>query len=64
MNTNDIKSGYVYHIRSEYFDIANDDKLMRNHDGGAFRPTYLCLKDESTGLLWVVPMSRRVENKL
>ena len=61
MNTTDIKPGYVYHIRNEYFEIANDDRLMRNHEGGAFRPTYLCLRDESTGLLWVIPMSRRIE---
>ena len=33
---------------------------MRNHEGGANRPTYLCLKDEKTGLLWVIPMSSRV----
>ena len=61
MTTADIKPGYVYHIRDEYFEIAKDDKLMRNHEGGAMRPTYLCLKDESTKLLWVIPMSRRVE---
>ena len=34
---------------------------MRNREGGAFRPTYYCHKDEKTGLLWVIPMSRRVE---
>ena len=34
---------------------------MRNHEGGANRPAYLCLEDEKTGLLWVVPMSSRVE---
>jgi hypothetical protein len=40
---------------------VKDDKLMRNREGGAFRPTYYCLKDEKTGLLWVVPMSSRAE---
>ena len=34
---------------------------MRNHEGGSYRPAYFCLKDEKTGLLWVVPMSSRVE---
>jgi len=61
MNENDIKQGYVYHIKNSYFDLAKDDKLMRNHEGGAYRPTYYCLKDEKTGLLWVIPMSSRVE---
>ena len=61
MSENDIKPGYVYHIKDSYFDLAQDDKLMKNREGGAFRPTYYCLKDEKTGLAWVVPMSRRVE---
>ena len=57
----DIKPGYVYHIKDLYFDVAKDDKLMRNHEGGSYRPTYFCLKDEKTGLLWVIPMSSRVD---
>ena len=56
----DIKPGYVYHIKDSYFEAANDDKLMRNHEGGAYRPTYFCVKDEKTGLLWVIPMSTRI----
>jgi hypothetical protein len=61
MNSGEIKPGYVYHIRDSYFDVAQDDKLMRNYEGGAYRPTYFCLKDEKTGLLWVIPMSSRAE---
>ncbi|MCL2121443.1 MAG: hypothetical protein FWH28_04255 [Clostridiales bacterium] len=57
----EIKPGYVYHIKALYFDVAKDDKLMRNHESGAFRPTYFCLKDEKTGLLWVIPMSTRID---
>jgi hypothetical protein len=57
----DIKPGYVYHIKDLFFDVAKDDKLMRNHEGGAYRPTYFCLKDEKTGLLWVIPMSTRID---
>ena len=34
---------------------------MENKENGNFRPTYFCLKDEKTSLLWVVPMSSRVE---
>ena len=61
MQDRDIKPGYVYHIMDKYFDAAKEDKLMRNHEGGAYRPTYLCVKDGKTGLLWVIPMSRRTE---
>ena len=61
MHVNEITPGYVYHIKDSYFDLACDKNLMRNHEGGAFRPTYFCLKDEKTGLLWVIPMSKRVE---
>ena len=61
MRTSDIKPGYVYHIKDSYFDIAKDDRLMRNYEGGAYRPTYFCAKDEKTGLLWVIPMSTRIE---
>ena len=61
MNESDIKPGYVYHIIDLYFDVVKDDKLMRNHESGAYRPTYFCLKDGKTGLLWVIPMSSRIE---
>ncbi|MCL1952936.1 MAG: hypothetical protein FWF60_08930, partial [Oscillospiraceae bacterium] len=56
-----IESGYVYHIKDSYFAAAQDDKLMRNHEGGALRPTYFCLRDNKTKLLWMIPMSSRVE---
>jgi hypothetical protein len=61
MNENDIKTGYVYHIKDSYFDAAKDDKLMRNYEGGAYRPTYFCIKDLKANLLWVIPMSTQSE---
>ena len=61
MNQSDIKPGYVYHIKDTYFDVVRDDKLMQNYEGGAYRPTYFCVKDEKTELLWVIPMSSRAE---
>jgi hypothetical protein len=33
--------GFVYHIKDSYFDVAQDQKLMRNHEGEALRPTFL-----------------------
>lgn len=47
--------------RYSYFDVAQDDKLMRNYEGGAYRPTYFCLEDKRSDLLWVIPMSARLE---
>ena len=61
MDCIDVRPGYIYHIKNEYFEVAKDNMLMKNHENNAYRPTYLCLKDEKTGLLWVIPMSRRIE---
>ena len=36
-----IKTGYLYHIKDEYFDIVDDDTLMKNHEG-----TYFTIKDK------------------
>lgn len=55
------QTGHVYHIKDEYHKIACDSKLMRNYEGGSLRPTYYCIKDEQTNLLWMIPMSTRVE---
>ena len=55
------QEGYVYHIKEEYFEKVNDDKLMQNKENGAYRPTFYCLRDEKTSLLWMVPLSSRVE---
>jgi len=61
MEQQDLRPGYVYHIKEEYFALANDNSLMRNHEGGAYRPTYYCLMDAKTNLMWVIPMSSQVE---
>ena len=29
-----VKTGYIYHIKDEFFDIVNDEKLMTNHERG------------------------------
>ena len=35
-----LETGYVYHIKDEYFEFAKDEKLMKNHENGNTRPTY------------------------
>lgn len=33
-----LETGYVYHIKNDFFTFANDNKLMTNHEGTATRP--------------------------
>ena len=57
----DYQEGYVYHIKHEYFIKANDPNLMQNKENGNYRPTFYCMRDEKTALLWLVPLSSRIE---
>lgn len=57
----EILQGYAYHIKDIYFEIANDLNLMQNKEQGNYRPTLYCIKDESTGLLWMVPISSQYD---
>ncbi len=57
----DYQEGYVYHIKDEYFIKANDLNLMQNKENGNYRPTFYCMRDEKTALLWLVPLSSRIE---
>ena len=54
-----IKTGYLYHIKDEYFDIVNDDSLMQNHEKGKKRPTYFTIKDKD--ILWFIPISSKLD---
>ena len=54
-----IRTGYLYHIKDEYFDIVNDDSLMQNHERGKKRPTYFTIKDKD--ILCFIPISSKVE---
>ena len=55
----EIKTGYLYHIKDEYFSVANDESLMQNHEKGKKRPTYFTIKDKD--ILWFIPVSSKVE---
>ena len=54
-----IETGYLYHIKDEFFDIVNDENLMTNHERGKKRPTYFTIKDNN--ILWFIPLSSKVE---
>ena len=57
----EIKEGYVYHINNSYFELVNDNKLMKNHEGNATRPNYFCVRIDNEEILWFIPMSSRTE---
>ena len=54
----EIKTGYIYHIKDEFFDKINDKGLMINHENGHSRPTYFTIKDKE--ILWFIPLSSKV----
>ena len=55
----EIKTGYLYHIKDEYFDVVNDETLMQNHERGEKRPTYFTIKDKN--ILWFIPISSKID---
>ena len=54
-----IETGYLYHIKDEFFDIIDDENLMTNHERGNKRPTYFTIRDND--ILWFIPLSSKVE---
>ena len=55
----EVKTGYLYHIKDDFFDKVNDEKLMSNHEKGKKRPTYFTIKDNN--ILWFIPISSKVQ---
>ena len=55
----EIKTGYLYHIKDDYFDFVKDENLMHNHEKGKKRPTYFTIKDKD--ILWFIPISSKVD---
>ena len=53
-----VQTGYIYHIKDEFFDKINDKGLMINHENGHSRPTYFTIKDED--ILWFIPLSSKI----
>lgn len=54
-----VKEGYFYHIKDDYFALANDKKLMKNKENGNSRPMYLCQCEKDSKILWFVPISSK-----
>ena len=54
-----IQSGYLYHIKDEFFEKVNDETLMKNHELGKKRPTYFTIKEKE--ILWFIPLSSKID---
>ena len=54
-----IQTGYIYHIKDDFFDKINDKGLMINHENGKARPTYFTIKDKD--ILWFIPLSSKID---
>ena len=54
-----VQTGYIYHIKDDFFDKINDNGLMINHENGKARPTYFTIKDKD--ILWFIPLSSKVD---
>lgn len=54
-----IETGYLYHVKDDFFDKVNNSKVMINHENGHSRPSYLAIKEKD--ILWFIPLSSKVE---
>ena len=54
-----VQTGYLYHIKDEFFDRINNKGLMINHENGHSRPSYLAIKDDD--ILRFIPLSTKIE---
>lgn len=57
----EIKQRYAYHIKDEYFIMAEDEHLMKNKEDGNYRPTMYCIKDNKYDIYWMIPISSQYD---
>lgn len=58
----EIKLGYSYHLKDEFFLLVIDRYLMKNKENGSYRPHYYAVKDLSNeNIHWMIPISSRFE---
>lgn len=58
----EIRQGYSYHIKDEFFDMVQDRYLMSNKENGNYRPHFYAIQDKKNqSLYWMIPISSQVE---
>ena len=55
----EVLTGYLYHIKDEFFNKINDKGIMINHENGHSGPSYLAIKDKD--ILWFIPLSSKID---
>ena len=58
----EIKQGYSYHIKDEFFDMVQDKYLMGNKENENYRPHFFAVQDhKNKKLYWMIPISSQVK---
>ena len=58
----EIRQGYSYHIKDEFFDKVQDKYLMSNKENGNYRPHFYAIQDKKNqSLYWMIPISSQAE---
>ncbi len=53
----EVETGFIYHIKDDFFDGNNDKGLTFNHENGHARSTYFTIKDKD--ILWSCLLKER-----
>jgi hypothetical protein len=58
----EIRQGYSYHIKDDFFNLMQDQYLMSNKENGNYRPHFYAIQDKKNSkLYWMIPISSQVE---
>ncbi len=58
----EIRQGYSYHIKDEFFRLVQDKYLMSNKERGNYRPHYYAIQDKKNPeLYWMIPISSQAD---
>ena len=58
----EIRQGYSYHIKDEFFDLVQDKYLMSNKEQENYRPHYYAIQDrKNPKIYWMVPISSQAD---
>ncbi len=58
----EIRQGYSYHIKDDFFDMVQDKYLMSNKENGNYRPHFYAIQDKKNQeLFWMIPISSQVK---
>ena len=58
----EIRQGYSYHIKDEFFDLVQDKYLMSNKEQGNYRPHYYAIQDKKNPkIYWMIPISSQAD---